>query len=110
MVTRQFRLLIQAREILDSGGSEDGVRSQLNLHPWVAQKVTAQARQFSLPALDGIYHQLLKIDVGGKSGGMPVEPRPGCPYRAVSGVKFRTLSPYKWIKQYPPVHPASEVF
>lgn len=73
MVTRQFRLLIQAREILDSGGSEDGVRSQLNLHPWVAQKVTAQARQFSLPALDGIYQQLLKIDLGGKSGGMPVD-------------------------------------
>jgi DNA polymerase-3 subunit delta len=73
MVTRQFRLLIQAREILDSGGSEDGVRSQLNLHPWVAQKVTTQARQFSLPVLDGIYQQLLKIDVGGKSGGMPVD-------------------------------------
>ena len=52
MVTRQFRLLIQAREILDSGGSEDGVRSQLSLHPWVAQKVTEQAKQFSLSALD----------------------------------------------------------
>jgi DNA polymerase-3 subunit delta len=73
MVTRQFRLLIQAREILDSGGSEDGVRSQLNLHPWVAQKVTAQARQFNLSGLDEIYQQLLKIDVDGKSGGMPVD-------------------------------------
>ena len=73
MVTRQFRLLIQAREILDSGGSEDGVRSQLSLHPWVAQKVTEQAKQFSLSALDEIYQHLLKIDVDGKSGGMPVD-------------------------------------
>ena len=73
MVTRQFRLLIQAREILDSGGSEDGIRSQLSLHPWVAQKVTIQARQFSMSALDNIYQHLLKIDVDGKSGGMPVD-------------------------------------
>lgn len=73
MVTRQFRLLIQAREILDSGGSEDGVRSQLNLHPYVAQKMTLQVQQFSLAALDDIYQQLLKIDVDGKSGGMPVD-------------------------------------
>lgn len=73
MVVRQFRLLSQAREILDSGGSEDGIRSQLNLHPWVAQKITAQARQFSLQALDRIYQQLLKIDLDGKSGGMPVD-------------------------------------
>lgn len=73
MITRQFRLLIQACEILEAGGTEENVRSQLNLHPFVAQKITGQARYFTLSALDVIYQQLLKIDVDGKTGGMDVD-------------------------------------
>ena len=73
MVIRQFRLLIQAREILDLGGSESDIRETLGLIPFVAGKIHAQARQFDLPTLEGIYHHLLEIDLGEKSGGTPGE-------------------------------------
>ena len=72
MIVRQFRLMLQAREILDSGGSQADIAKLLRQHSYVAQKVAGQARQFSLPDLESIYHQLLKIDVDGKSGGMDV--------------------------------------
>ena len=72
MIVRQFRLMLQAREILDSGGSQADIAKLLRQHSYVAQKVAGQARQFSLPDLESIYHQLLQIDVDGKSGGMDV--------------------------------------
>lgn len=68
MVIRQFRLLLQAREILDENGSQLEVQQELGLHEFVAGKVTAQARRFSLPTLEAIYHKLLEIDEGAKTG------------------------------------------
>lgn len=62
MVVRQFRLLIQAREILDGRGNKDDVARALGVHPFVAEKTTGQAGRFSMQALENIYHQLLKID------------------------------------------------
>jgi len=62
MVVRQFRLLIQAREILDGRGNKDDVARALSVHPYVAEKTTGQAQRFSIEALEGIYHRLLKID------------------------------------------------
>lgn len=72
MIVRQFRLMLQAREILDAGGSPTDVSKQLKQHSYVAQKISGQARQFSLSALEEIYHQLLQIDLEGKTGGMDV--------------------------------------
>jgi len=71
MITRQYRLLLQAREILDEGGGENQVREELNLHPYVAQKLTSQARRFKITQLEEIYRRLLKIDLDIKTGGMP---------------------------------------
>jgi len=70
MIVRQFRLILQAREIIDSGGNESDVAKNLNQHPYVAQKITAQSRQFNLDKLESIYHQLLAIDLESKTGGM----------------------------------------
>ena len=67
MVIRQFRLLIQAREILDENGNQAEVQKELGLHEFVAGKVTTQARRFSMPALEHIYHKLLEIDEGAKT-------------------------------------------
>lgn len=72
MIVRQFRLMLQAREILDAGGSQADVSKRLRQHSYVAQKISGQAHQFSLSTLESIYHQLLQIDVGGKTGGMDV--------------------------------------
>jgi DNA polymerase-3 subunit delta len=71
MIIRQFRLLIQAREILDAGGDENDLKTHLHLHPYVAKKILIQAKKFSLTALESIYHQLLEIDIGEKTGNMP---------------------------------------
>ncbi len=62
MVVRQFRLLIQAREILDGRGNKDDVARALGVHPFVAEKTTGQAARFSMEALESIYHRLLNID------------------------------------------------
>ena len=62
MVVRQFRLLIQAREILDGRGNKDDVARALGVHPFVAEKTTGQASRFSMDALEGIYRRLLRID------------------------------------------------
>ncbi len=67
MVIRQFRLLIQAREILDGRGNQNDVARALGIHPFVAEKTTQQARRFSIEALEDIYHRLLEIDEGVKT-------------------------------------------
>jgi DNA polymerase III subunit delta len=66
MVVRQFRLLIQAREILDGRGTRDDVARALGVHPFVAEKAVQQAARFSIESLEAIYHRLLSIDEGVK--------------------------------------------
>ena len=67
MVVRQFRLLIQAREILDGRGNKDDVARALGVHPFVAEKTTQQAARFSIESLESVYHRLLSIDEGVKT-------------------------------------------
>lgn len=67
MVVRQFRLLLQAREILDARGGKEQVAAALGVHPFVAEKTAGQAQRFSLPALEAIHHKLLEIDEGVKT-------------------------------------------
>jgi DNA polymerase-3 subunit delta len=68
MVVRQFRLLIQAREILDGRGNKDDVARALGVHPFVAEKATGQAGRFSVESLEYVYRKLLAIDEGVKTG------------------------------------------
>ncbi len=73
MVVRQFRLLLLAREVLDSRGGKDEVAQALGVHPFVAEKTTGQARSFTLPVLENIYHKLLEIDEGVKTSQFTLE-------------------------------------
>jgi len=73
MVIRQFRLLLLAREILDSHGGKEELARALGVHPFVAEKTTGQARAFTLPVLEKIYHKLLEIDEGAKTGQFTLE-------------------------------------
>lgn len=70
MVVRQFRFLLLAREVLDHGGDQGEVVRQLKVHPYVGQKVTTQARRFTLADLETIYRRLLETDVAIKTGQM----------------------------------------
>lgn len=66
MIVRQFRLILQAREALDAGLSP---REVLDAHSFVVDKVSAQARNFTMPQLETIYRRLSQIDYEAKSGG-----------------------------------------
>jgi len=68
MITRQFRILLQIKELLNRGTPATDVRALLRLHPYVAKKTMAQARNFSVPQLEDIYHRLLEVEVAVKTG------------------------------------------
>lgn len=73
MVVRQFRLLLLAREVLDAGGQKGEVAQMLRIHPYVAEKVSEQARHFALAQLELLYHRLLDLDEDVKTGQMPAD-------------------------------------
>ena len=73
MVVRQFRLLLQAREVLDAHGDKNDVARTLAVHPFVAEKTTGQANRFSLTSLENIYHKLLEIDEAVKTSQITLE-------------------------------------
>jgi DNA polymerase-3 subunit delta len=74
MVIRQFRLLLQAREMLDERATVPEIQKALGFqYDFLAQKVCHQAGRFSMPALESIYHKLLEIDEGAKTSRVPLD-------------------------------------
>ena len=73
MIIRQFRLLLQAREVVDARGMVQDVQEALGVHPFVAGKVFQQAGRFPLKSLESIYRRLLKMDEAAKTGAMPLD-------------------------------------
>jgi DNA polymerase-3 subunit delta len=68
MMVRQFRLLILAREYLNSGGTPKQIGKAIGVHPYVGEKLGQQVSKFSLDQLEQIYHYLLETDIGIKTG------------------------------------------
>ena len=70
MIVRQFRLLIQVRELLDEnpGLSPEDMAGEIGVHPYPIKKITPQAKLFNLPQLKRIYHQLSDLDQAIKTG------------------------------------------
>ncbi len=68
MITRQFRLLLQMKDLATRGKTVDVAREQLKLHPFVANKTWTQALHFTLPQLEAIYQKLLDADIAIKTG------------------------------------------
>jgi len=64
MLARQLRLIYQYHLI----GDKQVLASQLRLRPFVVQKVIAQARNFSLISAGQALEELLKVDMGIKTG------------------------------------------
>ncbi len=73
MIIRQFRLLLMAREVLDARGDEGLIIKELGVAPYVARNLNKQAASFSMPKLEKIYYQLMKIEEDSKSGGGDLE-------------------------------------
>jgi DNA polymerase-3 subunit delta len=68
MIVRQFRLLLQIKDLGARGKTLDAAREQLKLHPYVAEKTWKQALNFTMPQLQAIYQRLLDTDVAIKTG------------------------------------------
>lgn len=68
MIVRQFRMLLQAREHLDSGGSAGDLARVLKCHPYTAKKVGEQVRSFAFDDLQRVYRRLQDADFRMKTG------------------------------------------
>lgn len=73
MITRQFRILIQVKELAGEGMSRSALQSRLGLHPFVVKKALAQARNFSPSQLNAIYQKILETDEAIKTGRLEPE-------------------------------------
>jgi DNA polymerase-3 subunit delta len=68
MIARQFRLLLQVRELKAQGLSPREAARVLELHPFPASKLYDQEAYFTADQLESVYRHLLEIDVAVKSG------------------------------------------
>lgn len=72
MITRQFRMIVQAKELSEKRAPIGEVMRALGAPKFVADKALVQARAFNLAQLDAIYRRLLETDQSIKTG--QVEP------------------------------------
>lgn len=68
MIVRQFRLLIQVKELAEDGLRPPAIAAKLKMHNFVAGKVHQQSQHYSLPQLEQVYSHLLQTDVDVKTG------------------------------------------
>jgi DNA polymerase-3 subunit delta len=67
MITRQFRMLLQIQDLKTRGLHPAAIREQLKLHPFVVEKTSRQAANFTLPQLEATYRKLLETDLAIKT-------------------------------------------
>jgi DNA polymerase-3 subunit delta len=68
MIVRQFRLLIQIKELSTAGLTPPAIAQEIKLHPFPTRKLYVQARNFTLEQLERVHRHLLEIDVQLKTG------------------------------------------
>jgi DNA polymerase III subunit delta len=68
MVIRQFRLLLQVKELSEAGASPDEIASRVGSPPRAVHGLQRQARNFSSGQLERIYDRLLEWDLQVKTG------------------------------------------
>ena len=70
MIVRQFRLLIQIRELVDQDPTRDhvSIAREIGSHPYPVQKIMPQTKLFTLEQLKAIFHQLSEVDLAIKTG------------------------------------------
>ncbi len=68
MITRQFRMILQAKDLDERRASPADKMRTLGAAKFIVDKVSGQARQFTRPQIEHIYRRLLEIDQGIKTG------------------------------------------
>lgn len=72
MIIREIRIHTQLVAGMAQGLSGKPLAQAAGLHPFVVQKTAPLSRNFTLPQLEGLYDELLKIDTRLKTGGIVV--------------------------------------
>lgn len=70
MMIRQYRILIQVKDMLSVGKSKKEISLALGVHPFVIQKAISQSQAYSIGQLALIYRQLFQIERQLKGGAM----------------------------------------
>lgn len=68
MIGRQFRLILQAKELLATGYPEGEAAKSLGIHPFAARKIISQCRHFEHGQVVNVLEHLLELDVQVKRG------------------------------------------
>lgn len=68
MIVRQYRLLIQVKEMAEAGSRPPEIGKALNIHGFVAGKLFQQCHNYDLGQLERVYAHLLDMDVSVKTG------------------------------------------
>lgn len=70
MLIRQFRILLELRDIFDreNNSNSDVLAKKLGIHPFVVKKSLPFVKRYSFEELKNIYSQLLTIDIETKTG------------------------------------------
>jgi len=68
MIARQFRLILQTKDLEKKGYTEKQITSELGTHPFVTGKVLKQSKNFGFAELEAALEFLLECDVALKSG------------------------------------------
>jgi DNA polymerase-3 subunit delta len=70
MIVRQFRIMIQVKDLAERGVHPNDVPARLGMKPFVARKGLSQAGKFSMPQLEAIHRKLWESDLAIKTGQM----------------------------------------
>jgi DNA polymerase-3 subunit delta len=73
MIVRQVRLLLLYKELQIERVAASAAAKALSVHDFVLSKIAAQAVNFDIDTLEGLYRQLAEIDTGIKTGGVEIE-------------------------------------
>jgi DNA polymerase-3 subunit delta len=68
MIVRQYRLLIQVKELAESGNKPPDIARIIKLHSFVAGKLYQQSQNYTMAQLEQVYLHLLDVDVRVKTG------------------------------------------
>jgi DNA polymerase III subunit delta len=68
MIVRQFRIMLEVKELATLGTSEPEIARELRLHEFVVKKGNLQARAFTVDQLTRIYEALAATDEAIKTG------------------------------------------
>ncbi|MBI4277339.1 MAG: DNA polymerase III subunit delta [Armatimonadetes bacterium] len=71
MINRQFRMLLQARRLLDQGTRPHHLAQAMAVAPFLAQRYAQQAANFGAARFPALFQRLLDADLAIKTGAQP---------------------------------------